>query len=281
MTIRLTNNNINDTFFAIAGNNTGWKTTDGNDSELYLYNGSRIVKLTNNNRNDDTFQGISARYALWESNTGRTYDDFFAYNGRRIIRLTNNNQPELFGEVLDGAYGKISGRYITWQTYPNPDFSISNPDVGIFDGTRIVQATNNGTGKFEDSSEKYVVWEDSGELYLYDGIREVRLTNNDEIEIFNYQENIFGNFVIWEAGSEVFVYNGDRVVQLSNSNRPGDNDFRGASARYAVWTGDRDNDTDSELYLYNGIRTIQLADDDNDTSDSGFLAFLRDKLLRI
>jgi hypothetical protein len=47
--IQLTNNNTDDRFPQISGNNIVWNGTDGNDSEIYFYNGTTTTQLTNNN----------------------------------------------------------------------------------------------------------------------------------------------------------------------------------------------------------------------------------------
>ncbi|NJM86781.1 MAG: hypothetical protein HC847_05835 [Hydrococcus sp. RU_2_2] len=272
MAIRLTNNNIDDVFFSIAGNNAGWRTSDGRDDELYLYNGSSIIQLTRNNSNDDTFQGISDRYVLWESDTGRPFNEFFLSDGRirRTVQLTNNNKQEYFG-ADDGA---IAGRYVAWEN-GTVGFFGSSSDVQIYDGTRVITLTNNGDSYYEGSSEKYIVYEDSGEFYLYDGSRSLRLTNNDEIDFF---EGIFGNYVVWQAEAaggadeqyELFVYNGTTIVQLTN--RETSLAYEAASNRYVVFTNDRDDDG-LELYIYNGNQTIQLADDNNDFQSIGYSGF--------
>jgi hypothetical protein len=146
------------------------------------YNGTRTIQLTRNNSNDDTFQGISDRYALWESDTGRPFNEFFIYDGRirRTIQLTNNNKQEYFG-ANDGA---IASRYVAWENGTDSLFGFSQRDVQIYDGTRVITLTNNGDSYFEELSEKYFVYEDSNELYLYDGSRSTKLTNNDLDEIF-------------------------------------------------------------------------------------------------
>jgi Ca2+-binding RTX toxin-like protein len=270
MAIRLTNNNVNDAFFSIAGNNAGWKTSDGRDDELYLYNGTRTIQLTRNNSNDDTFQSISARYALWESAAGRPFNEFFLYDGRigRTARLTNNNEQEYFGDD-DGA---ISGRYVAWESGTVTFFG-SSSDVQIYDGTRVITFTNNGSGFYAGSSDKYVVYNNSDELYAYDGSRSIRLTNNDDRS--DFFEGIFGNWVVWtervNGDREVFVYNGTNTIQLSSP--PGLSRYQAASNNYIVWEDDRDEDSDYELYLYNGRNTIQVADDDNGFDTIGYSRF--------
>lgn len=99
-TTQLTNNSFNDTQPRISGNNIVWQQHDGNDLEIFLYNGTNTIQLTHNNY-DDSFPEVSGDNVVWQGDVGGGSSEVFFYDGTTTTRLTNNNHSD--------RYPKISG----------------------------------------------------------------------------------------------------------------------------------------------------------------------------
>jgi beta propeller repeat protein len=78
-TTQLTNNNFNDANPQIYGSNVVWRGYDGNDYEIFLYNGSRgiITQLTDNSFNDYGPQ-IYGSNIVWHGFDGNDYEIILA-----------------------------------------------------------------------------------------------------------------------------------------------------------------------------------------------------------
>lgn len=156
--------------------------------------------------------------------------------------------------------------------------------------TRLTSDTLKGSGAMINENG-YVVWEgiktgieDNGEIYLYDGVTNIPLTDND----YDDKDPIMNEngFVAWlgqinepstySSGYQPFLYDGATTIQLSNSydanlvlmNNNGD----------VVWNGCTEPMCD-EVFLYNGSATIQLTDNfdyENELQliDNGHVAWL-------
>ncbi|NEQ20539.1 MAG: hypothetical protein F6K28_15130 [Microcoleus sp. SIO2G3] len=87
--------------FNISGNNVVWqgnRTIEeyvidfGEDAEIFLYNGSHIIQLTNNSFYDPVPR-ISGNNIVW---TGGFNNDaeIFLYNGSNTTQITDNTQSD-------------------------------------------------------------------------------------------------------------------------------------------------------------------------------------------
>ena len=107
-----------------------------------------------------------------------------------------------------------------------------------------------------------MVWEGSGEIFLYDGSTTTQLTNNS-YEDRHPQINANG-YVVWygqppgTSGSdwEIFLYDGSTTTQLTN-NSYDDWSPQINTNGYVVWYGG-ENNSGFEIFLYDGSTTTQL-----------------------
>lgn len=88
----------------ISGNNVVWTDFDGTDLEIYLYNGSTTLQLTNNASHDKLLQ-ISGNNAIWSSFDGND-TEIYLYNGSTTLQLTNNTTAD--------RSPQISGNNVVW-----------------------------------------------------------------------------------------------------------------------------------------------------------------------
>ena len=257
-----TDNNDDNSFqFSVSspqiwGNNVVWFGHGVSDSEIYLYDGTNTIQLTDNN-DDDSFPQlwvsspeIWGNNVVWSSSGVYTSDaEIFFYDGTNTIQLTDNNYYE--------SNPKIWGNNVVWSGSNGID-----PEIYFYNGSTTVQLTDNYY--YESNLEIWgnnVVWSSSdgndSEIYFYNGSTTVQLTDN------NYHDSnpqIWGNNVVWSSSdgndAEIFLYDGTNIIQLTDNNYSDiDPEIWGNNI---VWLGS--DGRDSEIYFYNGSTTVQLTD---------------------
>ncbi|MDX2216691.1 MAG: cadherin-like domain-containing protein [Oculatellaceae cyanobacterium bins.114] len=90
----LTNNNRKDSAVGISDSNVVWNSFDGNDYEIFFYNGSTGVttQLTNNAIDDVApIGGISGSNVVWNSLVNNSRSEVFLFNGTSSRRISSDN----------------------------------------------------------------------------------------------------------------------------------------------------------------------------------------------
>jgi hypothetical protein len=291
-----------------------WFGHDGNDWEIFLYNGLTVIQLTNNEYDDREPQIKASGSVVWSGHDGNDWE-IFIYNGSTPIQLTNNAYDDIQPQI--NAIGQV-----VWSGYDGTDMEIFL-DIGNF----ITQLTSNDyddqNPQIGDTGE--VVWHgfDSTdyEIFRYNGSTTKLLTNNS----YNDRNpRISDSGVVWSGYDgndwEIFSFNyttgydqltnneyDDRKPQINASGRvvwTGIDGIRWEIVRYdpmsmstilwsdtfihefpqisgngqVVWHGHDGNDW--EIFLWNGSTTIQLTDNSFDDvnpqiNDSGQLVWER------
>lgn len=116
----------------ISGDNIIWPEYDGNDYEMFLYNGKQIIQLTNNIYDDNTpayFEFIDGDKAVWHGYDGNDLE-IFLFNGATVEQLTDNDS--------DDSHPSISGDNIVWQGFDGND-----EEVFVYRNSQITQVTDN------------------------------------------------------------------------------------------------------------------------------------------
>ena len=256
-TIQLTNNDVNDFFPQISDNNVVWQSQIDSDGEIFLYNGSETIQLTNNDV-EDFFPAISGENVVWSGSDGRDRE-IFLYDGSETIQLTDND--------VDDFIPKISGDNVVWQSQIDSD-----GEIFLYDGSQTIQLTDNDVVESFEVSENNVVLSSRRsndpdttdiDVFLYNGNETIQLNNNS---LADGNSEISGDNVVWTEYDgndfEVFLYDGSATTQLT------DNDLDDIalttilSGSNVVWSGNDGNDF--EVFLYNGSETTQLTDNDID-----------------
>ena len=247
--IQLTDNSYSDVGSKISGNNIVWQRWDGNDSEIYYYNGSSITQLTNNSYNDYNPQ-ISGNNIVWERYDGND-NEIYYYNGSTTIQLTDNRY---------NGFSQISGNNIVWESYDGND-----NEIYFYNGTTTTQLTNNSySDSYPQISGNSVVWigydGNDDEIYYYDGSTTTQLTNNIYTDYF---PQISGNNIVWESYDgndyEIYYYDGSSITQLTNNSFS--DSYPQISGNNVVWIGYGGGNY--KIYYYNGSTTIQLTNTSN------------------
>lgn len=254
--MQLTNNDIDDYDPQISRINITWGAFDGNDSEIFFWNGISTTQVTNNDIDEFSPQ-ISGKKIVFEGYDGND-NEIYYWNGGTIKNLTDND--------VDEYEAKINNGKITWYGFDGND-----DEIFFSNGNRVWQITNNDyDDRSPDIFQSKVVWKG------YDG-------NDDEIYFWKKQEGIihqitstdfhesypkiFQNKIVWSYHDnndyEISYWDGTNIVNITN------NDFNDDQAEIGVngvtYTSYEDGDFD--IYYYNnGIKEKVHNNNDNDYS---------------
>lgn len=247
-----TNPKINDYGYVV------WSGSDGEDEEIYLYNGTSVVQLTDNIYDDLSPQINNSGYVVWAARTDTTsYDEIFLYDGVTTKQLTNNNYPDAGPMINDRGEVVWSGEEAT------------DSEIFFYNGSTVTQITNNTDDDVGAwiNNDGYIVWSryirDIGNLdvFLYDGMTEKNLSNSTAINEYGPNINDNGDVVWWGndgTDSEIYLYDGAAVKQLTNNT---DHDYWPyiSNNGSVVWQGEGGVNT-YDVFLYDGEDIRQLSE---------------------
>ncbi|MFW9793707.1 MAG: hypothetical protein ACFFEE_05375 [Candidatus Thorarchaeota archaeon] len=169
--------------------------SDHSISEVFLFNGTSVIQLTDNNYTEKHF-AIQNGKVTWSGFDGHDYE-IFVYNGQSVIQVTDNEG--------DDQLPQIYNLRLTWTGRPNasepyhiylkiPQDPTHTFDLGVGTNSHV-----HGGG---------VVWESDGEIFLYNGTETIQLTTNT---LEDRNPRIYNNLVCWEGNDgndlEIFLYN--------------------------------------------------------------------------
>jgi hypothetical protein len=143
ITSRLSSNSPNRiSLGGISGSNVVWSEFDGNDNEIFLFNGSQTIQLTNNNV-DDLDPQISSSNVVWQRWNEDEGRSIYLYNGNTTTLLSSG----------DSKNARISGSNIVWQ---------QNQKIFFYDGAQTTQIAeydaNDRAEALLSISDSNVVW---------------------------------------------------------------------------------------------------------------------------
>ena len=299
---QITNNNINDYLPIIQGNDILWEGHDGNDGEIFHYNGVTTTQITDNDFDDEgpSFYGDDILWSSWEDDI-----ELFLYDGVTTTQLTNNtfsderpwasgnnivwmgyagfrgfdyigHQWDLFhydgvtttqfNVYLDGARSPIpSGNNILWQGSDGDDDEIFLHEITT--GT-TTQLSDNSFGDYSPViSGDRVAWEgyhddNDFEIFIFDGATTTQLTDNDA---YDGRPRFVGDNLIWQSdvsGSWEILLYDGITTTQLTSGETSNKTYPRASGNNLVWEGWDGNDF--ELFLFDGSTTTQITDNTSD-----------------
>lgn len=272
--IRLTDNGFEDSNPQINDNDyVVWQGFDGNDFEIFLYNGATVIQLTDNGFTDVDPQIDNNNNVVWRryySYYQCSDNDIFIYDGSGITKINTltecNKGPQINsqGHVLWERSGCIR-----WGVA----CLVFSTNLFFYDGTSTINLTNSpdrGEVNPQINDNDHMVWTEgigpyNQEVFLYDGSTITRLTYNDYHDM-NPQINNNG-YVTWMGpfgsldGEEIYLYDGFSIIQLTD-NLYQDRFPQINNNNYVVWQGNPGDDWDGyEIFLYNGLSITRLTDD--------------------
>ena len=95
------------------GNGVVWLGRDGNDDEIFLYDGTSVTQLTDNSVSDKQPQ-ISGSNVVWAGGFGYN-SEIFLYDGMSTTQLTDNSEAD-FSPL-------VSGSTVAWQRWNDEGFA--------------------------------------------------------------------------------------------------------------------------------------------------------------
>ena len=116
-----------------------WYGSDGNDNEIFLYDGATILQLTDNAYDDFDPKLNDSGHVVWSGFDGNDYE-IFLYDGIQVIQLTDNT-------FNDYVYGINASGQITWVGHDGNDY-----EIFLYGGT--LPATQLTDNAFDDNDPR-------------------------------------------------------------------------------------------------------------------------------
>ena len=250
--VKITSNNHDDFHQDIDKGQVVWEGLDGNDYEIYYWDGSKVIQVTNNDY-FDRFPQIHNGQVVWQGYDGRD-TEIFLWDGWSIRQLTDNDHNDKYPRIHDGQ--------VVWQGWDGHDW-----EIFYWDGRHMRQITDNSYDDVNPHIHKgKVVWEGRDkqdyEIFLWDGVSVRALTQN---EYDDRNPKINNGQVVWEGldGEHWKIFFWDNSLRALTSGRTDD---RSPSIHNGMvvwehkdWYGD-----DFEIYLWDGESTKGLTHNDYD-----------------
>ena len=274
---QITDNNINDIEVQVSEGNIVWSANDGNDTEIFFYNGSEISQLTNNEVFDQTAL-ISGSNLVWV----RTETDPFSsglISESEIIFYDGTNSSSI-ANVEGVTIPAISGNNVAWG-----EGSFFGGRIFFYDGTSTSEISDSGVFIPINSSSisgDNLVWTsglDQGydAVFFYDGVTTTQINDNDLANV-NLLPSVSGNNIAWTSAEEattgnetgeIFFYDGTDTIQLTDDDEQ--KAVIGVAGNNVIWSSG-DGLISANLFIYNGTETIQLTSDETEIFDGASIS---------
>ncbi len=168
-TVRLTENDYEDSSPMVSGQHVVWQGKNGEDWEIFLYDGTSTRQLTNN-QHDDIEPRVCGRHVVWRGHDGNDWE-IFLHEGGRTVRLSQNDYDDLEPRVWDGQ--------VVWTAKSDGD-----SEIVLYDGISARPLTvNDYDDQHPQIHGRHVAWQgkvgDDWELFVRTDRRIRQLTDND------------------------------------------------------------------------------------------------------
>ncbi len=215
-TVQLTDNDDED--FRVEINDSGnlaWWSGDMFFTEIFFYNGTKIIQLSDNDEIDYLPQINVHGHVVWTGYTGTDYEVFF-YDGEETIQITHDDSSCFEPKINNHAQMVWHGR---------DDFDGENDDeIHFYNGTSIVNLSNNA---YDDSKPQindngHIVWigcpdGSNWDVFLYDGTGKQNISSGDDVSNYVYLRLNNHGHAVWQshpAPYSLFLYNGTTSIKL-------------------------------------------------------------------
>jgi len=120
------------------------------DTEVYFWNGSDIIQITDNNVYDINPKINELGQVVWYSYDGSNTDTYEIcyWNGTDAIQLTDNNYEDSGASINDDGY-------IVWTGFDGNDY-----EIFLWDGNQVTQFTDNIYSEYDANinNNRQIVW---------------------------------------------------------------------------------------------------------------------------
>ncbi len=136
-----------------------WRQFDGEDYEIFFYDGSTIKQITNNSYNENGLQLNEKGHMVWYGEPDGADREIFFYDGSTVIQLTHNSISEDLPKI--NANGNV-----VWY---------ARGEIFLYDGSRIREirkaSGSRGDPSPDMSANRDIIWREydrkGGEIYDY------------------------------------------------------------------------------------------------------------------
>ncbi|HEX3052169.1 MAG TPA: hypothetical protein VHP83_16030 [Aggregatilineaceae bacterium] len=248
---QLTDNSEEETEVRIYDGRVVWQGYDGDDEEIFLFDGRSVIQITDNDTDDYTPR-IDERQIVWYGEAGDD-SEIFSYHDGAIFNVSNNPASYDYDPDTDGGQ-------IVWTGSDGQD-----NEIFFYDGWNVINLSNNDQEDLLPKiDEGQVVWEtresDDIEIFLYDGSNIIQLTDDEEYDL---NPQIDGGQVVWATQNlRLYLYENGKTIELSNHEAGiyiADFEEPAISDEQVVWTGETEDGT--EILFYNGSTVSHLGND--------------------
>jgi len=205
--------------YQIDGNRVVWHYYDGEDAEIFYFDGSTTTQLTNNSTNDFD-PVIEGDIIAWYGGSGSS-QEIYIYDistAGPVTAITNNSNSDQLPD--------ISGNFIVWRGWDGSDYEIFY--YNLVDGTTH-QVTDNAYPDSHDAPPKIggslIVWEakvdgSTTEIAVYDILTQQSylLTSNG---VWDRYPETSGQTIAWTSEGEIYkavraIHNTDKDQYYSS-----------------------------------------------------------------
>jgi hypothetical protein len=261
---QLTNNFSQHQPASTANGHIAWWAWDGNDSEIYYWDGKKITQITNNSVEDQSpslsFKSGTVEIAWHRFNNNTGFFDIWYWNGTTETQITNSGGNDIFPSLHNGTIAWYGGNPADQTTF----------EIYFWDGNNVQQITNNAVTDWQVSNYNgnlaWAQWDNQDYEIIYRvGNTMTTVTNNNQNDS---SPSLYDGAIAWYASdgndNEIYFWDGtpggNPFLVTNNSN---DDLFPSLFKDTIAWSGWDGNDY--ELYYWDGGVTTKVTN--NNTPD--------------
>ena len=247
--------------------------------EIFLYDGSTTIQLTNNEYIDGYPEINQFGKVVWYGFDGQD-EEIFLYDGTSVTQLTDNSYHDFTPKIN-------SASHVAWRSHDdmgtNPLIP-ENPEIFYYDGSSVTRITDNlwGDHIYGLSDNGEMVWtqtNSSSGIAYFDGNTIFALSETGGGPYMNSKGHVvWGESFPIPDGSQgdIFLYDGTNTHRITDTPLNDDNPHMNEND-HVVWQAHGGNGED-EIFLYNGSDIIQISHNYYDDqypqiSDNGFVVW--------
>jgi len=201
----------------VFGVTDGLPQTFRTQNEIFLYDGSSVLRLTDNAAHDAMGDVNASGWVVWYGYEGGDAE-IYLYDGLSTIQITDNDFQDRYPSINDNGW-------VAWHRDNG-----SHDQIFVYDGTTVtaVPDTSLYQGRPRINNSGWVVWDSySGypgnkEVYLFDGTNIVQLSDNEDRDVDPLIDDAGQAVWIAETGMytrDLYLYDGTATAQIGEQLR--------------------------------------------------------------
>ncbi len=248
----LTDNGINDHSPHLEDGKAVWITGEGSAAEVVFWDGTNATELT-----DDGIEQFSPRTnmgeAVWVGREGEDDTEIYYWNGSTINQLTDDSAVNEEPDIEDG--------WAAWSRWNDGEQRV---DLYLWNGTTTQKITTDEMmGRRPRFDGHNLVWHGfpqgtyADEVYYWDG---TTIANISDKIWTDWNPEVSNGKIVWmgadNAGWQIYMWADGEKTKLTNFYNPSvDPDIDGGEI---VWSSQGEN-YDFEIKYYDGVYTVNVS----------------------